>query len=161
MCKVLFYSTSKRNTMDIRKAQSIPTKNFSCAYCKLLWLLSAGALYPLKTIRNKRYCILCATDISNPLIHHTLPLTSRPSPLLFPHHWPSLAMLIGEAFCCYCPTRLCKNNFKLSECTKGLVVVRRYNEEHSICMKCFPTAVTDYLIFGDSWRCKCRHPGEE
>lgn len=141
--------------MDRRRDYVVSTSNFSCHYCKLLWTLLDRFLYPLKKHRGKLYCRRCYTEEIRYSVFHPELVKVRS---LLPYNWPKYTMLINEAYCCYCPGKLCRNNVKLSECSKGMIVVHRFDENHCICIKCVTKVITDYIRIGFTWRCSCKLP---
>ena len=155
MFPLLFSPTGEWNSLDMSGRVVVPTSNFSCSYCNLLWTLVCSRLYPMKTIRSRQFCTICALAISKQIV---LPNQGPPKPL--PWQWPYQTYLIAEAYCCYCRTKRCCNSVKLSQCQKGLIVVHQYSEEHFICVKCLPTFVLDF-VRDRAWRCNCERPNYE
>ena len=151
----MFHLRSNSQTvMDMNKRTVVPTSKFSCSYCKLLWVLCTNRLRPMKRIKSEQFCVHCEEEISKTYIRG---LRGLQTSTLFPWAWPAYLILIEEAYCCYCPGKLCRNNVKLSECRNGLIRIHRYNEFHAICLKCGPSVLIDYIRYGFEWRCGCSH----
>ena len=131
----------------------IPATNFKCYYCKYSWVLFGNSLKQMENIRDKIYCYRCADEISRRIEQFNRESIRGRS--MNPVEWPPLITLINEAYCCYCPGKLCRYNVKLSECAKGLILIYRYNEHHAVCIKCITKLYADYIRVGFRWRCKC------
>ena len=142
-----------------KQVTGVPATNFKCTYCKYSWVLFDKSLARMETIKEKIYCLACAHEINTRREKFNREAIRKRS--MNPADWPPLITLINEAYCCYCPGKLCRYNVKLSECAKGLILIYRFDEHHCVCIKCITKLYSDYIRLGFRWRCKCKMPNND